>query len=315
MSNQSFKNQLNKSNTGNAKVQFKRLFIQSGKEYVLRPVSTVLQDPDSLLFKKIALHGGFKHPNYDNEYPSNFVCIGKGCPLCKHANDLAKSEKANNVAKDQKTAWRKQRKLYAMYFMINQENQELTLVFVPNDVFKKAVNHEDGTTEWVPTSKSLQELLYEKLSSAADQDINPFDLNNGRNIHISSTVVEKVTKWSVSISNEKQVVSDKNMLKKLENVDLLTSIYKKLSVEDLQHIADGTKIPSKKEAAEQRIDKKESKISEQAQSISEQDYDSAQFQEDQDLESQLLGDFELEETDLSSSSMFSGMFSKDNQEE
>jgi len=313
--NQKLKNQLNKSKTGSSKVSFKRLFLTSGKEYVLRPVSTELQDPDSPLFKIINLHGGFKHPNYDNEYASNFVCGGKGCPLCIHARELAKAEK--NLSKEQKTSWKKLRKSYAMYFMINQENKELTLVFVPNDVFQKAEQQPDGSTKWVPTSESLQEILYKKLESAADQNINPFDLKEGCNIHISSTVIEKVTKWSVSISTEKNPVTDNGLIKKLENVDLLNAIYKRLPNSDLQHIADGTRIPSNKEKEVNKNQQKDQSLNQNVHSASEQDYDETVFKDDQDLEAQLLGDdsFELDEASEISTDLFAGMFSKENKEE
>lgn len=313
--NQKLKNQLNKSKSGSNKVSFKRLFLTSGKEYVLRPVSTELQDPDSPLFKVINLHGGFKHPNYDNEYASNFVCGAKGCPLCLNARELAKSEKA--LPKEQRTAWKKLRKSYAMYFMINQENKELTLVFVPNDVFQKAEPQEDGSTKWVPTSESLQDILFKKLESAADQNINPFDLKEGCNIHISSTVIDKVTKWSVSVSNEKNPITDNGIIKKLEHVDLLTAIYKRLPNADLQHIADGTRIPSSKENDANKTAQKDQAVNHNVHSASEQEYEETSFKDDQDLESQLLGDdsFELEDASELSTDMFSGMFSKGNKEE
>lgn len=263
-SNQNLKNRLAKAQSGVQKPSYKRLYLNGkGKEFKLRLLSTEHNDVEATPFFKVDLHGGYKHPNYEQEYSSNFRCPKKTCPMCSDYFDTLKREKGFD--KSNRTAWKKEVRRYSMYWAINRENNELTLVYVP-DIRK--IKNKDGT--WQERGSTLQSILYNKLMSAADQGMDPFSLKDGNDIIIKSRAIDGKAQYDVYIENEKNSVDEKT-IQKLKTLPALRDVMQTYSIEDLKKIVSGEKITSKKQDDDKEVKVKQESIKTDISNFSEED--------------------------------------------
>lgn len=271
MSSQKFKSLLLKANSGSSKrVTYKKMFItSSGTEYRLRPLSTSLIDPNEVPFIKIRLHGGYKHPNFEGDFSSNYRCIGKDCPMCADVKEIKKVEFKNQLPRDMRSAWKKEKNQYAVMWAVNTENDEITLVLVPDtDQFKK-VKDESGEESWKKVNTTCQEILFNKLMNAAENGLDPFDYNAGNDIIIKSKKVDYVVHWDISVVSTKNAVTEE-IKKKLQALPKLEDLYKKYTKEELEYIVKGK--PYNKDMLKQKETEEKEETSEVADSISNESF-------------------------------------------
>lgn len=236
------KQRLYASKSGKNTIPYKRLFLQSGKEYNLRFLTTEFIDAAGNLFARVFLHGGYKHPNYQQKYTSNFRCLGKNCPMCADFKEQRELEK--NLPKEQRIAWRKKSIPYAVYWAINLDNNELSLVHVPMMSAKD--------------KKSIQDIIFEHFLEAAEQDKDPFSLKSGNDVFISIKMVDNVPKVHVTIKEETTAVSEK-VQKMASQLVPFEKVYKQYSKEQLQNIVDGVQIVFNNDKKNQEKNKEEVK--------------------------------------------------------
>lgn len=225
---QNLKQRLFASKSGRATVKYKRLYLSgNGKEFNIRLLDPSAIDPEGNLFATVYLHGGFYHPNYQHDYPSTFHCGGKNCPLCEDAKQEAQKEEAQKLPTDQRQAWRKRCKRYTVYWGINLDNNELSLIHVPASA---------------PRDKeSVQDILFNTIAKAVEQDMNPFAAVDGHNISISSKKVNNQDKWNIKVDPKKTSIESK-FVAMMEKVKILSQVYKTYSQEHLLCVAEGRPI-------------------------------------------------------------------------
>lgn len=272
-----FRSRLLKAKSGVNAPSYKRVFLGSGgREFRLRFLDPKLIDGEGAPFSYVYLHGGFKHPNYpDQTYPSNFRCGGKGCALCEVAREMGKEEKDNNVPRDQKKAWRMQARKYAIYWAINRENNEISLVHVPDSSFNK-------------DEETLNQVLSNKLLELDEMGLTPFDLKDGMDIVITSQAVDKKVKFSINEDSQSIGPVEEMIAKKFRNMKPLSQVYKQYSKEDLASIARGEKIVYGEAKQEQHAQEEKRKVETEERSISEENFapkETSSFEDDL-----LLGD-------------------------
>ena len=288
--NQKLKSLLLKAQTGSRTPKYKRVFVSgNGTEYRFRPLSTEKIDPQAIPFKKVSMHGGYKHPNYEGDYTSNFRCIGKDCPMCKDSRALKKTEYDNNIPRKMKTAWKKERNRYSLIWGINRENDELTLFLIPDtDRFKKVKDKDTGKEEWKKVNTTCHEILFQKLMNAAENNQDPLSYTDGNDIIIKSKKVDGVVKWDISIDSEKNSVSEE-VLKKFSEFPKLDDLYQKYSQEELEYIVKGK--PFNKNISKQKAKEEKEEFNQEVNDISNED-----ISEDDNLsedEAALLGEEEF----------------------
>lgn len=242
-----FKSRLMKAKNGAKTPPYKRMFITTNqaKDYRLRFLDPQVISDDELPFKYVYLHGGYKHPNYEQQYTGNFRCGAKGCPLCADARALSKKEQEDKVPKGQKEAWKKQSRKYAIYWAINKENNELTLVHIPDFAYSK-------------DQETLNQIVSNKLIEIAETGINPFDLDEGMDVLISAQAVDEKFKFSVTADNKTKGPVEEKQVNLLKRMKALTDVYKQYKHDELDKIAKGEKIvygeeKNNKEAQQEKV--------------------------------------------------------------
>lgn len=240
------------------KIPYKRLYLNgNGKDYNLRFLSTEYIDISKRPYSKIWLHGGFFHPNYDAKYASTFRCLGfEKCPLCKKVKELKEIQK-NYSSKEDKDAWKKQSRPYSLWWALNKENNELSLVHVPNFTFHIPKEGEEKE----PT---LHELLVKALLGVADT-IDPLDFKNGCDVKIEQRVVNGSTVYDIEFETNRPYEVDKETVQKMKYVKKLQEAYPKNDENYLDHIARGEKIPYGNDAKEQENKVEKQKVSKEVQ--------------------------------------------------
>jgi hypothetical protein len=286
MANQKLKTLLQKAQSGSRTIPYKKMFITAnGTEYRFRPLSTLLIDPKEVPFIKVRLHGGYKHPNFEGSFASNYRCLGKDCPMCVDVKAIKNVEYTNNLSRELRTAWKKDKSQYAILWAINLDNNELTLVMIQDtDRFKKMKDEKTGKDEWKKINTTCQEIVFNKLMTAAENGLDPFDYDAGNDIVIKSKKVDNVVHWDVSVINEKNSVPAE-IREKLKNVPKLEDLYKKYTKEELEYIVKGK--PFNKDLTKQKVAEVKESTEEKVSDISNETFEEDSSDSD---EAALLGD-------------------------
>lgn len=279
-----FRNRLLKAKSNVQAPTYKRLFISpsQGREYRLRFLDPKVIDGEGLPFAYVYLHGNYMHPNFDQKFPSNFRCGGKGCALCADARAISKKEKEDNVPKKEKQGFKKQARKYAIYWAINEENKELTLVHVPD--FSYSQNEE-----------TINQMLANKLLELDEMGLAPFDLTSGMDIVITTTAVDNKIKFSINEDSQSQKAVSPLIVKKLEQMKPLSQVYKKYSPEELEKIAKGEKIAYGQAKTEETSQKAKSEFKKEEKSISEENFNFSEESDSGELDDLLTGDVNMDD--------------------
>ena len=312
MTNQKLKSLLLKAQSNSKTPRYKRVFVSAnGNEYRFRPLSTELMDPNEVPFKKVNLHGGYKHPNYDGKYTSNFACVGKDCPMCKDARALKKVEYENNVPKNMQTGWKKQKNRYSLIWGINREDNELTLFLIPDtDRFVKVKDPKEGEKEWKKVNTTCHEVLYQKLMNAAESNQNPFNYKGGNDIVINSKKVDNKTNWDIYVDSETNDVDEK-ILEKFKEFPKLDTLYTPYSKEELEYIVKGK--PYDKNLSKQKKQEEKEEFENESEEISNEDFDNDEVSNEEesseptDEEKLLNGDESLDEFSIEEDDQYEGL--------
>lgn len=235
------------------KIPYKRLYLNgNGKDFKLRFLSTEFIDVSKRPYSKVWLHGGFFHPNFESQYPSTFKCIGhKKCPLCHKVNQL-KEEQKHYSNKADRDSWKKQSRPYSLWWAINKENNELSLVHVPN--FNFHIPKEGEEKE--PT---LHELLVKSFLSVAN-DIDPLDFKDGCDVNIEQRVVNGSTVYDIEFETNKPYEVSKDFVQKMKHVKKLQEAYPTRDEKYLDYVARGEKIPYGNEEETQSVEKEKKEV-------------------------------------------------------
>ena len=254
---QNLRQRLFASKSGRQSVKYKRLFISgNGKEFNIRLLDPSAVDPEGNLFSTVYLHGGFYHPNYDHDYASTFHCGGKNCPLCEAVKELSKEEEAKNLPSNQREAWKKRCRRYTLYWGVNLDNGELSLIHVPASA---------------PRDKeSVQDMLFNSIAKATDQGLNPFSSTDGHNIHMSSKRVNNTDKWSIKVDPKKTNVDEK-FVDLMTKVKVLSTVYKTYEHEHLQAIAEGRPIVYNQDQTKEEVSQDVGKVNTESDANFEQE--------------------------------------------
>lgn len=253
---------LNEAKSSRKSAKYKRKYLSGGgKEFKLRFLSTEEIDVDAAPFKNVWLHGGFFHPNYSNKFPSTFHCVFKDCPLCRIAKEDSEIETATNVPRKEKSAWKKMRRKYSVYWALDLVTNDLLLVHVPDFSYRK-----DELT--------LQELLFEKLKSFGEIGNDPFSFDKGHVVSITSKMVNNKNKWIITIDQKFHQVDDE-VRARLKELKPLSEVYAQLSKEELEYIAKGKPykelLQQKAIEVKEELDKDEVEVSEDVETYNEEE--------------------------------------------
>lgn len=281
-----FRNRLLKAKSNVQAPTYKRLFVSptQGREYCLRFLDPKVIDGEGLPFAYVYLHGNYMHPNFDQKFPSNFRCGGKGCPLCTDARAISKKEKDDNVPKNERQAFKKQARKYAIYWAINEENGELTLVHIPDFSYSES-------------EETINQMLANKLLELDEMGLAPFDLKLGMDIVISTTAVDKKIKFSIHQDNQSTKEVPQLVVKKLEQMKPLNLVYKKYTTEELDKVVKGEKIAYGQAKEEQISQKAKTDFQKEEKSISEENFNFAESTSEAggELDDLLTGDLNMDD--------------------
>lgn len=257
-----FKTRLMKAKNGTKTPPYKRMFITTNqaKDYRLRFLDPKVISDDQLPFMYVYLHGGYKHPNYNQEYTGNFRCGGKGCPLCLDSRAMQKKEKDDNVAKKDKQAWKKQSRKYAIYWAINQDNKELTLVHIPDFSYSQ-------------DQETLNQIVSNKLIEFAELNLNPFDLKEGMDVIISAQAVDDKFKFKVDYDNNSKGPVEEKQVNLLRRMKALSDVYKVYKPYELDKIAKGERIEYGEERQNKEAQQEKAESATEQHSMSEESYE------------------------------------------
>jgi hypothetical protein len=221
----SMREELAKADQANGRQVFPtipKIYVSTDGKYRLRILPS--NDKGSMIpFKIFKLHS-YKNPNYpDSDKPAPWVCGDSGCPMCSVAFKTAKEEKDKLVPKDEKTAWKKFARSMAHYHVIDLEDDTVKILCADkNDQYENGLHDE----------------IMREMDSLLQQDICPFDADDGRVLTIERRTVDGKKRYIVQFENESHSIP-MSAQEKLKEIRPLGRLYWKNTNEELKKVLDG----------------------------------------------------------------------------
>lgn len=237
----------------------KKLIIKDDGIFKLRILPSNADDSKAP-FRLFKLHY-YKNPNFpDNERPVPFVCAEKECPMCQHAFSVLKKEKAQDLPREKRQAWKGFAQNSAVYYVVDLSDGEVKQLSADKNYYQNG----------------LHDLILQEINAKIDEGINVVDEKEGRVLVVERRTIDGKKRFSVRFEDEPHALSEKT-LEELKKLKPISRAYWKNTVEELQMVLDG----------ESWMDKTQKKQKEKAQSTESVIAEESLFSDDPEEESDI----------------------------
>lgn len=173
-----------------------------------------LDDPESAPFRRVRLHQGYKHPDYQNN--TKVSCLGRECVMCADANN-----------KGDRSLWA--RVSHIGYALLNDEGLVMLRM-------SEGSHPKDGRSGYITPHLVVMDEILDFMKTKGS---NVFSLNEGHNVELVRSGMGKDSKYFATVSDQPSSITDEAVLDSWKKAKALTDFYKPMSPEDMKRVIEG----------------------------------------------------------------------------